>query len=398
MNQMILQETARMYGTPCYLFDLDSFAIRANQVQQAFGEEVNLCYSIKANPFLLRELPTIFRYIEVCSPGELTICEKVDVDKRKIIFSGVNKTKEEVLRAMQDGVGIFTAESLLHLRYIHACACESGVTVPVLLRLSSGNQFGMDEQDLREIIRNRQEYSNVDLIGIHYFTGTQKKKASVIAKELEILEEFCQSLKAKYGFTVKHVEYGPGLAVDYFQDQTEETDLALLHAVAEPIRAFAKKYPLTIEMGRFFAAPCGTYLTKVADTKQTKGIRYAICDGGIHHLNYYGQGLAQKVPFITVLNSREDEVPQEDWMLCGSLCTTADVLVRNVQLPALQLGDVLAFHRCGAYSVSEGIAAFLSRAMPRVVFYSEKDGLQMVRDSFATDVLNTPVTGKEGVL
>ena len=85
---------------------------------------------------------------------------------------------------------------------------------------------------------------------------------------------------------------------------------------------------------------------------------------------------------------RESADAAGPWMLCGSLCTTADVLVREAQLPPLRVGDVIAFGRCGAYSVTEGVAVFLSRDMPRVALCRGGD-FTLVRDRFATDVLNT---------
>ena len=145
-------------------------------------------------------------------------------------------------------------------------------------------------------------------------------------------------------------------------------------------------------MGRFFAAPCGTFLTGVADTKCNLGVNYAICDGGMHQVKYDGQLMGMQAPPLTLL--RESADAAEPWMLCGSLCTTADVLVREAQLPPLRVGDVIALGRCGAYSVTEGVAVFLSRDMPRVALC--RDGnFTLVRDRFATDALNTCQTPED---
>ena len=387
MNADILNKAALTFGTPCYVFDTDVFAKRANAVHKAFGDRVGLCYSIKANPFLLKRLPEVFSYIEVCSPGELSICESIGAPLDKIIFSGVNKTEEDVARAYADGVAIFTAESRLHVQLINDCAVKNGGRVKLILRLAHGSQFGMDKSDLLDIIAHRDEFKGVDIIGLHYFTGTQKTKVKTIEKELDLLDELCIELENDYGFKPSHVEYGTGLAVEYYKDFTEEADLSLLDEAAEVVRRFAEKYPLTVEMGRFFAAESGSYLTKVMDSKTTNDINYVICDGGINQLNYYGQNMAMKVPPISVLGKAGEE---SDYCLCGSLCTTADILVRKVSLSRLSRGDVIAFSKCGAYSVAEGIAAFLSRAMPRVALYSENEGLTLSRELTETYPLNTP--------
>ena len=384
-----LKALAETLPTPSYVFDSDLFAKRAALVREAFGEKTGLCFSIKANPFLLGCLPQVFDKIEVCSPGELTICEKLNADMSMVIFSGVNKTARDVERAMTDNVGTFTAESMLHLHLINDCALKQGKRVPLLLRLTGGSQFGMDESEVLAIIENREQYPGVEIVGIHYFTGTQKRKVSLIEKELALVAEFVEKVEAEFGFRLNRVEYGTGLAVDYFADNADEAEEARLAAVAPAIRALAEKVELTVEMGRFFAAPCGFHFTKVMDTKTCCGVNYAIVDGGLNMLKYDGQIQGMQIPAITHIGTTEAEA--EKWTLCGSLCTTADVLARNAEFTGLKIGDTLVFHRTGAYSVMEGMAIFLSREMPTVALYSQENGLKIVRQQIDTDVFNTPV-------
>lgn len=389
MTGALLKEIAQSLPTPAYVFDRALFRRRAELVRREFGEKTELCFSIKANPFLLDGLPEVFDKIEVCSPGELTICERTHTDMGKVIFSGVNKTQTDVARAMDDGVGTFTAESPLHIRLIQECAAQRGLRVPVLLRLTGGSQFGMDESEILRIIKNRDSLSGLEIVGIHYFTGTQKRKASVIEKELDYVEGFLEQVERDYGFRLSRVEYGTGLAVDYFHETPETVELERLQAIAPRIRALSEKVDLTIEMGRFFAAPCGYYFTKVMDTKTNCGVNYAIVDGGINQLKYDGQIQGMQVPHIRQLPVRGGEV--QPWTLCGSLCTTADVLARNVQLDSLEIGDILVFERTGAYSAMEGMAVFLSREMPVIALYDPDAGLKVVRERMDTDRLNSPV-------
>lgn len=389
MTCEVLTKLAQALPTPAYVFSSDLFAKRAALVRDAFGEKTGLCFSIKANPFLLGCLPGVFDKIEVCSPGELTICEKVGADMGMVIFSGVNKTAGDVERAMADNVGTFTAESMLHLHLINDCAVRQGKRVPLLLRLTGGSQFGMDESEVLAIIRDRANYPGVEIVGIHYFTGTQKRKISLIEKELALVAAFVEKAEAEYGFRLQKVEYGTGLAVDYFAGDADEKEEERLNAVAPAIQALAEKVELTVEMGRFFAAPCGFHFTKVMDTKTCCGVNYAILDGGLHMLKYDGQIQGMQIPVITHIGGNEAQT--EKWTLCGSLCTTADVLARNAEFSGLKIGDTLVFHRTGAYSVMEGMAVFLSREMPTVALYSKKDGLKIVRKQIGTDIFNTPV-------
>ncbi len=375
---------------PAYVFNIDEFEARAEMVKKYFGEKTGLCFSIKANPFLLAEIPAIFDKIEVCSPGELTVCEKTHVDMSRVIFSGVNKGKADVERAMDDGVGTFTAESWLHVRLIDEAAKARGKRVPLLLRLTAGSQFGMNEDDIVAIIRDRACYEGVEIVGIHYFSGTQKKKTKTIDKELTYIDEFCTRVKDELGFTVDRIEYGTGLAVDYFNADADAAEEQRLSEISEKIREIAEKYSLTVEMGRFFAAPCGYYMTGVVDIKTNKGVNYAILDGGLHQVKYFGQYQGMQLPQILHIGA-DESVEKEKWTLCGSLCTTADVLAGNAEFADLSIGDILIFCRVGAYSVMEGMSVFLSRDLPQVALYSEKNGLRIVREPFDTDVLNTPL-------
>ena len=394
MNLENLKKFNSQIGTPSYVFDLDIFEKRVNLVKKYFGDKTGICFSIKANPFLLGRLPETFDKIEVCSPGELTICEKTGVDMSKIIFSGVNKTKADVERAADDKVGTFTAESMLHVELVNSAALSRNTVYPVLLRVTDvkgGSQFGMQDCDVIEIIKNRDSYKGIKIVGIHYFTGTQKRKAKPIIRELDFVADFIAKVKDELDFTIERVEYGTGLAIDYFADDADEQEEARLSEISPKIREIAEIADLTVEMGRFFAAPCGYYFTKVMDVKTNYDINYAIVDGGMNQLKYDGQLQGMQIPKIIHLKANESNQEEaKPWTLCGSLCTTADILARNVSFNGLEIGDTLVFCRTGAYSVMEGMAVFLSREMPAVSVYSEKDGLTVIRDMLYSDVFNTP--------
>lgn len=387
MNSEALQDIAASFATPAFIFDADEFGRRAKNVKSAIGGAA-LCYSIKANPFLLACLPEEIDRVEVCSPGELAICRRVGVDPSTVVYSGVNKGSEDIAEAIEYGVELLTAESLRQLGLINAAALAAGKRVRVALRLTSGNQFGMDSENLKRAVAEKGSYEGVDIVAIHYYSGTQKKKLAVVEKELAELEELADTLEERFGLSGISLEYGPGLPADYFGDDPEGRDMAVLAEAGAMIAAVAARRSVTVEFGRFLASPCGTYLTAAADIKNNNGENFVICDGGINHLKYYGQTMAMQTPPITLLGDHGEKT--EDYTLCGSLCTTADILVRKVTLPALSVGDVLAFGRCGAYSVTEGIGLFLSRQLPRIVLHSERGGNRLLRDFYGTDILNSP--------
>ena len=402
-----------MRQTPYYVFDTDEFAKRAAMIRAALdckgGRRVPLCFSIKANPFLLHRLPEGLDHVEVCSPGELEICIALGVKPESIIYSGVMKEKCDIERAVSYGAGILTCESIRHAALISEvmleCMSESvqeagfvEKKAHVILRLTSGNQFGMSLEDIEYIISHPDEFKGITVMGIHYYSGTQKSLRK-INKDLEKIKSALTGLKEKYGFEPQLVEYDPGLCVEYFEDDWQEKEIQALDEAAEVLREFAEEYPLGIEMGRFLAASCGKYYTQVKDLKSTGDANYAILDGGIHHLNYFGQRMAMQVPPIKVYAGEVSEnegkngvelteLPDTDYTLCGSLCTVADVLVREVKLKKLELGDVLEFGHCGAYSVTEAPALFLSRQLPAIYAYSKECGYECLREHIPAAEIN----------
>lgn len=402
-----------MRQTPYYVFDTDEFAKRAAMIRAALdckgGRRIPLCFSIKANPFLLHRLPEGLDHVEVCSPGELEICIALGVKPESIIYSGVMKEKCDIKRAVSYGAGILTCESIRHATLISEVmsecipdgAHEAGsveMKAQVILRLTSGNQFGMSLEDIEYIISHPDEFKGITVMGIHYYSGTQKSLRK-INKDLEKIKSALTVLKEKYGFEPQLVEYGPGLCVEYFEEDWQEKEKQALDEAAEVLREFAEEYPLGIEMGRFLAASCGKYYTQVKDLKSTGDANYAILDGGIHHLNYFGQRMAMQVPPIKVYAGEVSEneeksgveftqSPDTDYTLCGSLCTVADVLVREVKLKKLELGDVLEFGHCGAYSVTEAPALFLSRQLPAIYAYSKEYGYECLRKHIPAAEIN----------
>ena len=389
MERSELLYIAEEYGTPTFVFDLGAFKARLRAAQAIVGEGIQLCFAIKANPFLIPAAAEVAAKLEVCSPGELAICQELEVDPAQIVFSGVNKTPDSVHDAVEYGAGVLTAESLKHAALIEAEGAARGEVLDVLVRLNAGSQFGMSRDDLVSLVDRRTDYPHLNIVGLHYFVGTQRLNLKHQHRELEKLAAFIDELRDAHGFEVQRLEYGPGLGVPLFVGDDFADTLAPLRELAGDLQAIAGRVQLTIEMGRFFATECGTYLTAVNDVKENAGVNYCIVDGGINHLTFIGQLMGMKVPVIDNLGAfaRNAAEPGE-WCVCGSLCTTNDVLCRAAQLPDVREGDVLAFSNCGAYSVTEGVHLFLSRTMPRIILVEESGSLVLARDFTETSPLN----------
>ena len=392
MDSKRLFDLASEFGTPAFVFDTDAFAERARAISSIFGERVSLCFAVKANPFLIPEACKGVDKLEVCSPGELEICKRLGVDPAMVVFSGVNKTAESVRVAAEFGVGVFTAESKKHVRLIEDDGRAFATVHDVLLRLNAGSQFGMSKSDLVDIVESRAEFGHVNIVGIHYFVGTQRTNLKHQFRELEKLKVFLDELREEHGLEVERLEYGPGLGVALFEGDDSEDTLEPARQLASALQDVACNVELTVEMGRVFATECGTYLTSVNDTKDNDDTSYCIVDGGINHLTYVGQLMGMKTPVIenlSALQRGEERGDDKQWCVCGSLCTTGDVLARQATLCDVREGDVFAFANAGAYAVTEGVYLFLSREMPRIVLARADGSARVVRDAFDTSILNT---------
>ena len=411
MKKEQLIEIADKYGTSAYIFDIRMVEDRVSLIKNKLGDDIGLCYAMKANPFLTDEMDDIIDRIEVCSPGEYEICMAQNIEPDKLIVSGVNKSEESIRRILEysGGRGIYTIESYKHFEILKRLAGRMKLKLSVLIRLSSGNQFGVDRDTLFSLIDKVKETPELALFGIHFFSGTQKKMAK-IEKELSQLSELGIEISKRYGEEALELEYGPGLGVSYFVNDTEkekqasepETQLDMLVGLIDRFQLKKIYGKITIELGRFIAADCGTYITEVEDVKRMAHGNYAIVDGGIHQLSYFGQMLGMKLPYMYCIHisdtssdewyveqiAYEDKTDNSAYTICGSLCSVNDVMAREIPLEALSDGDLLIFEKCGAYSMTEGISLFLSRDLPHIFLLDKNGRLIQKRKKTETYFLN----------
>ena len=388
MQQKVIQEIRNNCHSSFYVFWIDKLYERMALIRQELGQDIGVCYAMKANSFLVESLSDNADYFEVCSPGEYEICHLRGINPDKIIISGVNKTIASMERiiSLSNGRGIFTIESPLHYEILREITSSKNIHIKVLLRLSSNNQFGMDYDTVFEVLNKINSDDNIEFYGIHYYSGTQKR-LSKFETELEMLDNLGEAITVKYGIKPQVLEYGPGLSVSYFESDKSvlpQEQLSELKKSLDKIRFYDK---INIEMGRFIASECGSFVTNVIDIKKNFDVNYCILDGGIHQLNYYGQLMGMKIPVIKAVTHKQ--AANVKYNLCGSLCTVSDVLVKDAVLPELEIGDYLIFEKCGAYSVTEGMSLFLSRDLPEVYSYSESKGIELLRHTYETYQLNT---------
>ena len=385
---------ARQYGTPYYLFEIKELRDRIQEIKRIAGSKMKLCYAVKANPFLVSYINDLVDKFEVCSPGEYTICKKEKIDSAKIVLSGVYKERREIEETLSDGFkGTYTLESKQQCALLYELARENNKMIHVLIRLTSGNQFGMNKEDIEEIMDDS-KYSQYFIIeGIHYYSGTQKKH-SMIEKELNEILDFCNHLEQRYNKSISKLEYGPGLYIDYFGSAIE--GFSEIRYLSKQLEKLSGQMEVTIELGRYIAALCGKYVTRVVDTKKNQNINYAITDGGIHQLGYHGQMLGMKFPRVSIIYNTSKERIRESWMICGALCTVQDVLLKNFETETLQTGDFIIFHDVGAYAMTDTNVLFLSRDLPLVLVENTDGVMECIRKRIQSVTFN--IRNSEGGL
>ncbi len=375
------------YQTPLYVFDIDVLKQRVKYLKGFFSKRITLCYAMKANPFLVKELGDVIHKLEVCSPGEYYICKDNQISSDQLVISGVYKTPSVIEEMLLNNVTVFTIESMTHFKLLDELTKKHNISVKLLLRLTSGNQFGMAKEEVQALIHDRKAYPLLTIKGIQYFSGTQKTSTKRLQKECTMVDDFLQSLLQEEDYQVEELEFGPGFPVSYFEEGKSFEEEQYLKEFAKILDSMNYQGKVTLELGRSIAACCGKYMTSVVDMKENQNGHYAIVDGGMHHLAYYGQMMAMKHPYHEIYPSRLNEAPIM-WNICGSLCTVNDLIVKQLPITDLKMGDVIIFKNTGAYSMCEGISLFLSRDLPKVLFY-KNGAYELVREDIPTYTLNS---------
>ncbi len=372
--------------TPCFIYDIDILNERVNYLKKKLSNG-HLVFAIKANSFIVKELESLVDRFEICSEGEFDIMHHLAIDHQKYVISGVYKSPSYVNRLIKnyDDILKYTIESKEQYKLLCRYTKKYQRKINVLIRLTSENQFGVSETDFKKILKLNEGNEYICITGIEYFSGTQKHNIKKLEKEINRLNDFVKEVENEYHIILDEIEYGPGLPIFYFQDEEFDED-DFLTKLNDLLKVFEKH--VYLEIGRGIAASCGSYYTKVVDLKKNKFANTVILDGGINQLVYYGQTMAMRLPFYDIISKRMTNV-EKNYTLYGSLCTINDIIIKNLKCRKLFINDLFVFKNVGAYSVTEGLALFLSHDLPRI--YLKKDnGLYLVRNFTKTSKLNLP--------
>lgn len=383
-------ELVNKYKTPFFIYDIKKLRERVSYLKNVINSNYKIIYAVKANYFIIKEMDDLIDGYEICSHGEYEICKELEINNDKYVISGVNKDRDSITKILNDNVKKFTVESINQYLLLDELAKRFNKKIKILIRLTSGNQFGVSEEDFKKIIEMNLNNNNIELKGIEYFTGTQKSSIKKINKEIDYLVSFINEIETNYKIKIEEVEYGTGSPVFYFKEEFDENEYF------ENLNLSLSKLnerKVSLEIGRSIAASCGEYVTSIVDIKNNKNGNSIILDGGINHLVYYGQTMAMRIPSFDIYPKRDEK--KDIYNLYGSLCTINDIILKNVELNNPKLNDYFVFKNVGAYSITEGISLFLSRELPKVIIHDINGNYILVRNNIKTSKINRPNYKKE---
>jgi diaminopimelate decarboxylase len=351
-----LDAIAQQVDTPVYIYSAQRIKRNIDQLKMAFGPlGASLHYSAKANAnlALLRLIHETGIGVDAVSAGEIFRALKAGVDPQHIVFAGVGKTREEIIYALNAGVGWFNVESRAELELLNTQTGESNRTAAVALRLNPGIQakthpriatghlgakFGMPPDVIADILVHRPSYPRLNITGIHLHIGSQ----------LGDIRETVDAVRLALDLAGPHpdvrtLNIGGGFPVPY----AESDDYPSPAAFAGAIRPLIDGWHLMIEPGRSIMADAGSLLVSVLYVKAQGGHRFVITDGSMTDL--LRPALYEAVhPIVPVRDKAGDKVES---IVVGPVCESTDVLSRSVLLRDLAPGERLAVLVVGAYGM-----------------------------------------------
>ncbi len=389
-----VSELAEQYGTPMFVYDRNILLQKYQSLRNALPAEFEIYYSVKANPH-----PRVLQFflsqglgLEVASAGELHMALQAGCPPEKIIFAGPGKTMAELSLAIQKNIREIHLESFTERERISFLSRQSGKKTRISIRINPGKEaqggamqmggkpspFGIDEEKLDEMLNLVLQDSYLDLQGIHLFIGTQILDHRILLSQYRKGFEIAERVAQRIPGPLRIIDFGGGYGVPYFKNETA-LDLTELKRELELLVAEKKRSQLfqhtqfLIEPGRFLTAEAGVYVARINDIKVSKGKKFLIMDGGMHHhlaaSGNLGQIIKRNYP-LAILNKLQEPY-SETVEVVGPLCTPLDTLGRSVQLPEAHIGDLIGIFQSGAYALSASPLGFLSHQTPAEVWVED---------------------------
>jgi diaminopimelate decarboxylase len=402
-----LPALAEKYGTPLYVYSAATIEERCHTFDSAFRDVPHtICYSVKANSnlTLLRFLAKKGCGFDVVSGGEL---ERVLTADRKaakrVVFSGVGKTREELTAALKAGILLFNVESESELWALAECAGRLRKTAPIALRvnpdvaaethpyISTGlhkHKFGVPIRDARTLYAKASGTRYLRVRGVSVHIGSQITDAGPFGEAMARVADLVQDLRAD-GHTIDYIDAGGGLGIAYEEPKPDFSEQAGSYAAAltAPLRKL--HVHLLLEPGRAIVGPAGVLLTSVAYKKANNGKRFLIVDAAMNDLirpSLYG-AFHEIVP-VRLPAGESGKTETVD--IVGPVCETGDFFARDRELPAVDEGDLVAILDAGAYGMALA-SNYNTRPRPAEVLVSGKSAKVIRKREKIADLMRQEV-------
>ncbi len=384
---------ARAHGTPFYLYDLDAALEHLATLRASLPAYVEILYCVKANGN--RRVLDAFRPhvagLDLSSAGELDMAIAAGYDPRRASIAGPGKTRDDLERCVDRGVGIVSVESVAELGRLGEAARARGKRQDITLRINplstpkefamrmggGASQFGVPEEEAPDALDAVRAESGVRLAGLHIYAGTQCLEERALVENMLGSLTIAGRLANEKDLTPEVVNLGGGFGIPYFTGQNAVDTRSLGRAIGAQLEEWRAANPrfaktrFVFELGRFLIGRYGVYVARVTEVKETRGKRFVILDGGMHHCfpatGNFGQLVKKNYPVRNLTRGGDAELesdanaPQE---ICGPLCTPMDSMARAVKIPRAEPGDLIGFFASGAYSFAASPLLFLSHETP----------------------------------
>ncbi len=364
MDDVCLPELARQHGTPLFVYSKAAMLAALAAYQRGFaGRDVQICYAMKANPALgvIQLFAQAGCGFDIVSGGEMDRVLAAGGQAERIIFSGVGKSRLEMRRALQAGVGCFNVESEAELEVLSEVAVGLGLRAPVSLRVNpnvdpkthpyistglKGNKFGVAHEDVAQTYRRAAQLKGIRIVGIDCHIGSQITQAAPFLDAVDRMLDLVQAIELT-GIAIEHIDFGGGLGIDYDGDTPPSADTLWTQILARlDARGYGQR-KLMIEPGRSLVGNAGVCLTEVLYLKPGQEKNFCIVDAAMNDLPR--PALYQAFHQIVPLHQRA--AAPKVWDVVGPVCESGDWIGQDRALAVAQ-GDLLAVLSAGAYCMS----------------------------------------------
>jgi diaminopimelate decarboxylase len=376
----------RVGSTPFYAYDRALLTERVRQVRAQLPAALKLHYSIKANPMpaLVQHMAGLVDGLDVASAGELKVALDTGMAPGQVSFAGPGKTEAELTRAVAAGV-VLNVESERELGVLARIGDALGIRPQVVLRInpdfelkSSGMRmgggakpFGIDAEQAPACLA-RAAALQLDLLGLHIFSGSQSLKADAIVESHTRSFELALRLAGGAAQPLRSLNLGAGFGIPYFPGEAPLALDAIGANLADWLGRLSERMGevrVSLESGRYLVGEAGIYVARVVDRKVSRGQVFLVTDGGLHqHLaasGNFGQVIRKNYP--VAIGNRMDAPARETCSVVGPLCTPLDVLAERMELAPAEPGDLVVVFQSGAYGLSSSPTAFLGHPAPMEV-------------------------------